>query len=222
MMLLAMAWGLALVVIWDRAYHAFHHRLDWVIPSVLCSAAIVLGPFQQSAKSLLETFAPRRWWIIWPARAALVVAIAYALNYAVRYWDPDWPTQLSPQWTWLWPRALYRVILLAPLWGVWSMPAIGQFRRPTDGTDAATRHLIVTAGPLTTAMALALPLAGTFIFLMFLPPAMRFIPPAAAIAAGIGGGGVICRIRGAICRDALLATNLLTQLAFIAAYLAVR
>ena len=43
MMLLAVGWGLALVAIWDRAYHiTFHQRLDWVIPSVLCGGATCL------------------------------------------------------------------------------------------------------------------------------------------------------------------------------------
>lgn len=223
MVLLAMAWGLLLAGIWDLTYHlTWARRLDWVVPAALCGAAIVLGPFRPAAAALLGTVLPNRWWLTWPALAALAALAALMLNHAVRYWDPDWPRQLPPAWGWLWPRALYRVLLLMPLWGVWGMLGVGQFHRPGERTDAPTRRLAETTGPLTAAIALALPLAGSFIYLMFLWTPMRFAPPAAAILAALGGGSAICRLKGGLCREALLATNLLTQLAFLAAYLAVR
>ena len=222
--LLAMAWGLALVGVWDLAYHlTWEHRLDWVVPAVLCGAAIVFGPFRPAAAALLETVLPNRWWLIWPALAALAALVALMINGAVRFWDPDWPTRhLPPAWQWLWPRALYRVMLLMPLWGLWGMLAAGQFHRPGRRTDEPTRRLAETTGPLTAAMTLALPLAGSFIYLTFLWPPMRFVPPAAAILAALGGGTAICRLKGGLCREALLATNLLTQLAFLGGYMAVR
>lgn len=223
MMLLAAAWGLILVGIWDRAFHlTFSRWLNWVVPSSLCAVVMVLGLAGRPATSLLEVLAGRRWWLLWPGRAAMATGIALMLNYAVRWWDPDWPTQLPPGWMWLWPRALYRTMLLMPLWGVWGMLALGQFRRPGPRTDEAARRLIQTTGPLTAAAMLAVPLAGTFVYFMFLPPAMRFVPPAAAAVAAIGGGSALAGIGGGISRRVMLATNCLTQLAFLAAYLAVR
>ena len=223
LVLLALAWGLALVGAWDLAYHlTWARRLDWVVPSVLCGAAIVFGLYRPAAGALLETVLPKRWRLTWPALAALAVLVALMINDAVRFWDPDWPTDLPAAWQWLWPRALYRAMLLMPLWGLWGMLATGQFHRPGRRTDAPTRRLAETAGPLTAAMTLALPLAGSFIYLTFLSPPMRFAPPAAAVLAALGGGAAFCRLKGGLCREALLATNLLTQLAFLGAYMVVR
>lgn len=152
----------------------------------------------------------------------MAIAWAVALNYAVRYWDPDWPTHLPPAAAWLWPRALYRAIMLAPVWGSWAMLVLPKFHPPTGRTDPQTRTLAQSTSPLAAAVFLALPLAGSFIYLMFLGQAARFVPPAAAILAALGGGTILIRIRGRLCREALLAANVLTQAAFILAYLVVR
>lgn len=219
-MLLSAAWGLILVGVWDRAYHlTWSSRLDWVVPSALCGVAVVAA-FRRAATALIGTFGPRRWWILWPALVALAAGIGALINYAVG--DPDWPTQLPQAWMWLWPRALYRALVLMGLWGAWGMFAVGQFCRCGPRTDAPTRRLIESTGPITVASALAVPLGASLIYLIFLPPAMRFVPPAAAIAAALGGGIVVCRLRGGACREALLATNFLTQLTFLAAWMTVR
>ena len=46
--------------------------------------------------------------------------------------------------------------------------------------------------------------------------------PAAAFVAAVAGGLVLCRRAGGVTRQALLANNLVTQIAFLLAYLANR
>ncbi len=223
-MLLGAAWGLATIGLWEAAYRLTWPRLmNWVVPAGVCAAATVLVAWRAGFLALIETVPLPRPWLKWPALLLAGACWAAVLNYALRWWNPDWPTQqLSPGLIWLWPRALYRALLLAPMWGVWSMLVLPQFHRPGAGCDPHTRALAGSVSPLAAAAALAAPLAGTFIFLRFLPAPLRFLPPAAATAAAIGGGTLITRLRGGLCREALLATNALTQSAFLTAYLAVR
>ncbi len=222
-MLLGAAWGLILVGVWELTYRLTWARLfHWVVPAAACAAATAGVAYRQGFLALTETVAGRRRWLSWAALPAAAAAWAAILNYAVRYWNPDWPTQLPPAAAWLWPRALYRAMLLAPVWGSWAMLVLPQFHRPDAGTDAHTRALAEKTSPLSAAAYLAVPLAGSFVYLMFLWPPFRFLPPAAAVLAAVGAGSVIVRVRGGLCREALLAANVVTQAGFLLAYLAVR
>jgi hypothetical protein len=142
------------------------------------------------------------------------------LNHAVRGY-PDWPTQLPPAWAWLWPKAIHRVLLLTPLWGSWSMLALGLFPRPRADADACTLQFAGSIGPLAAAAYLLAPLGGSVVYLNFLYP-WHFVPPAAALLGALGAGTLLVRLAGSLDRSALLATNVLTQLAFLAGYLLVR
>ena len=221
-MLLGIASGLIQIGLWDLTFRwTYRHFYNWVLPSAVCAAATCLVVYRRGALALIEAARPA-WWARWPWLGALAGGWTVLLNYAVRWWNPDWPTQLPPALVWLWPRALYRAMLLAAVWGHWSALVLGQFHRPADRTDPATRALAEGASPLAGAAWLALPLAGSFVFLMFLPQALRFVPPAAALAAALGGGTLLVRLHGGLCREALLATNVLTQGGFLLAYAAVR
>ncbi len=215
-------WGLAMIGLWDLGYRLTWERYTWVLPSVLCALATVGLAYRRAFEGPLGLIGLGGW-LKWPALAALAAAWAYAVNEAVRYWGQDWPTQqLSPAIIWLWPRALYRVLLLGPVWGSWAMLALPQFHRPNERTDPHTRALARGTSPLAAALYLAAPLAGTLVYLMFLPQPFRFAPPAAAVAAALGGGSLMVVAFGGLCRRALLAANVLTQAAFLWAYLLVR
>jgi hypothetical protein len=222
-MLVGGLWGLAMIGVWDVTFRLTWERLmNWVLPAAACAAATVLGAYRNGFLALLESAPLPRAWLKWPALAVLAVGFGFVLNYAVRYWDPHWPAQqISPAIIWLWPRTLYGALLLGPIWGSWAMLALPQFHRPDDSTDPHTRALARKTGPLATAVYLAVPLAGSFVYLMFLSPVLRFVPPAAALLAALGGGTLLVRLRGRLCREALLAANALTQSAFLLAYLVV-
>ena len=234
-MLLGALWGLAMIALWDIANRlTWPMTFNWVAPSALCAAAMVLGPYRRATLSLVEMLIPRRrqgspnpdvrrdvWGpLAWVGVPLIALAVGLILNGALRS-DPDWPTQLPRQWAWLWPRALYRVLLLAPVWGAWGMLTLGQFCRPSDRTDEPTRRFAESVHPITSAAALAIPLTGSLVYLNFLYP-VHFVPPLAAIVAALGGGALLARRGGALTRPALLAANVLAQLAFLLAYLAVR
>ncbi len=228
-MLLGLAWGGLLAALWDLSFRlTWPALLNWVVPAVVCAAAMTLGPYRLAAASLLEAAIGRQAspasappWVRWVALGTLTALVALGLNYAVRWWDPDWPTHLPQSWAWLWPRALYRMLILAPVWGSWSMLGLVQFHRPGPVTDAPTRQFAASVGPLAAAGYLMGPLAGSLIYMNFLYP-WHFLPAAAALAAGLGGGTALVRLRGGLCREAMLATNFLTQLLFLLAYLAAR
>ena len=227
MMLLSIAIGAVLAGLWDLTSHVtcvvWPHLLNyWVVSSLVCGLVIVFGPYRRSAASLIESAVGVGRLSRWVGPALLAAVVAVVLNYAFRQSNPDWPTQLSLQLAWLWPRPLCRVLLLMPVWGAWSMVVLVQFHRPDDRTDPPARCFAETVGPLSSAVCLAVPLAGSLMLLNFLYPWRHFIPPAAAVATALGAGTLIVRRRGRMSRKALLATNFLTQLGFLTAYLVVR
>ncbi len=209
-MLLGLLWGLVLVGLWDGVFRlTFRRRLDWVPSAALCAAAMVLGPGRRAVLALLFVDGPRfdrprLRWLRWAAPAGLALIVGVVLNYSVT-------------WRALWPRPLYRALLLMPLWGAWGTFAVGKFLRLDEDTAEATRRFLGGISPVTTAAAYFLPLAASLLSLDFAYP-WHFVPPAAATAAALGGGAGLIRLRGRLCREALLAAGMLAQLAFLLAY----
>lgn len=227
MMLLSIVFGVILAGLWDLTSHVtwvvWSGMLNyWVVSSLVCGLAIVFGFYRRSASALIESAAGRSRLGQWIGLVLLSAAVAVILHYAFRQSNPDWPTQLPRQWGWLWPRPLCRVLLLSPVWGAWSMIVLVQFRQPDERTDPPASRFAKTVSPLSSAICLAVPLAGSLIFLNFLYPWRHFIPPASAVATALVAGTLIVRRRGRLSRKTLLATNFMTQLGFLTAYLAVR
>ena len=218
MMLLSIAVGVVLAGLWGLTSHLTwvlwrNHLNYWtVFPSVVCGLVVVFGPYRRSASSLIETAVGRGRRSRWVGLALLAAGVAVILNYAFRQFNSGG----------LWPRPLCRVLLLSPMWGAWSMVVLVQFHRPDGRTDPPARCFAETVSPISSAVCLAVPLAGSLIFLNFLYPWRHFIPPASAVAAALVAGTLIVRRRGEMSRKTLLATNFLTQMSFLTAYLIVR
>ena len=217
--LLSAGWGLAQVGIWEVSHRVFWvwlGHLNWIAQSGLAAGATVLAAYRRAAWALAETIVgPRR---LWQAVAvAAMAAGAWSLYNALGWSAMDWPMRLPAAVEWLWPPAPYRVLLLAPVWGAWGMIVPGRFRRPDGRTDEPTRRFVGGIGPAAVVVYLALPLAGSLVYLNHLYP-WHFVPPMAALGAAIGGGALVVRLRGRLDRGALLATNLLTQAAFVGGF----
>jgi hypothetical protein len=227
LVLLGLLWGVLLAGLWETTYRltTWARLMGWVVPACVCAVVTVLGPCRPGCLSLAQAVTATKrpkWFRLLRRPVFLGLAGAWAaLNHALGWKEPHWPMWLPAQLAWLWPKAMYRVLLLAPVWGAWSMLVIGQFHRPTARTDPRTRHFAAGVKPIASAAYLVVPLAGTFVYLLFLWPPLRFVPPAAALLAALGGGAFIVRLRGGLDRETVLATNVVTQLAFLAACAAV-
>ncbi len=213
--ILSVGWGLVTLGIWEAVWRlTWPHLLHWIYPAAACAAALVLGPYRRACVSLARSLAPRGWrWrhLCWPALGVWAFACYHSLGWKTE----DWPSQLASWLAWLWPRAMYRVVLLAPLWGAWAMLVTVLYHRPTPATDAPTRRFARGVSATATAAALATPLAATLVGLMYVSPALRFLPPAAAVVAAAVGGWLLVRRHGGLCREVLLGCNVLTQLVFL-------
>lgn len=222
-MLIALVCGVFSAELWELVRMAtwrpplFDERL---MPSIAAAGFIMLVFLRRSALSLSELFTGRRRYLRYPAALALA-GVYWLLLWSLWQLKADYATNLPPQWGWLWPRAIFRVMVLTQLWGAWGMLVLGQFHRPSATTDAPTVGFASQAHPLTMAACLLVPLLGTVLCTRFLGT-QQFVPIATALAGTFILGSLLAIFRGPMRREILLATNLLTQMAFMSGYLLVR
>jgi len=221
LVVLSAGWGLAMVGSWIVLHRlTFPYLLNWIVPAGACAAAWVAGPYRRGWKALVRSGVPagRRWRAVRWAVLGGLAAWAFAAFHSLGWKHTDAATQLPAWLGWLWPRAMYRVMLLAPLWGVWAMLVTVMYHRPIDRTDEPTRRLAGGVSAVATAVMLAVPAAASLLSLMSVQPAWRrFVPPVAAAAAAVAGGAVLARRWGGLRREPLLACNVFTQLIFLTA-----
>ena len=156
-----------------------------------------------------------------PLAAAITLLLALAM-LGLESREPDYSDSLPWFCHWI-PRTMFRTMILAPLWGAWAMLITLQFCRPAEQTEPAVAALARGCGPLTAVMCMALPFVATvWSFRLFTYAhdwLQHLIIPGTTVLAAIVGGWLFCRLDGAPTRRGLLATNMLTQLVFILAYL---
>ncbi len=221
-MIISLAWGLVSIGLWEGGLRLF----DWysydfpLAPVALTLAVMTAWIYRRAVLSLGEVIAGDD-----ASERALgggVIVVIFALGLlGIKGWKPDWPTYLPAAWRWIRPRAMYRVLLMMPLWGGWAMLALPQFCRPGERTDRPTRALAAGCEPLIVTGFLGGILAATVLYFNYLPWTQLSIP-AATVFVAIGGGWLIVRRCGGLGRKALLATNILTQMIFLFAYLSNR
>lgn len=218
LLLLSLAWGVALACLWAGAWAVFAHSSTslHLIPALSFVLATTLWLYRPATLSLAEALAGR------DARSLGVSVVVVSLLLAgiglpgggVRS-----SLHLSVWWQWLQPYPEYRVLILAPVWGAWAMLVTCQFRKPCDQTEPAVVALARGAGPIVATASMGALMAASLCWLNFLPWTRVLIPAVAAVVATVGGP-VLCIRAGGLKRSALLAGNLLTQFAFWMAYLA--
>lgn len=219
-MVVSLLWGCCSVVLWSWTWGLFGDFSG--IPLMPVAVVLVVGLVWLYARSLLalaESLAGRDE----PRSAAVAVLVAaWALMLlGIKGWNPDFPHYLPPLLQWTRPRTMFRALLLAPIWGGWAMLLAGQFCRPSARTEPAVAAFARGCGVTTAVAVLAVLLATTVTYFNNLPWTQLGISATAVVAAA-AGGVLLCRRWGGLCRSSLLAVNLLTQIAFLLAYLAHR
>jgi len=218
---LSVIWGLAFMGIWAAAWALFGEPLGRLLPAVAVVCLFVLWPFRRALAATVELLFPSDPTARATAAAAFVVLMTLAmLSLQPDFYRPEaslpWPVAyLRP-----WPK-IYRVLILMPMWGTWSMLITAQFCRPAGEDSSAAAVFARGCRPLAAAAVMGLLLGMTITYFNFLPWEQLTIS-AVTILAAIASGLIFCRLTGGLTRRALLAANLTTLLIFVLTYLAVR
>lgn len=208
-------WGVALALTWNVAHELFGEMSGVkIMPALVSCLLITLLPFREATISLATVLARRRP----PVRALIISGIMVTLALGMICARPIWHTNSSVPMNWLWPHYLAeeaRPLLLMPIWGCWAMLVASQFCRPTQATEPAIHAMARGCGPLPPAATIVIPWVTTWLYFSAWHMLMSPVTTVLGVVAGIA----ICRWAGGLTRRNLLATNLLTQLAFFAQYL---
>ncbi len=218
---LSAAWGLIQWNLWGVSWRLFRDYEPLLMPAAVTAAVFCLLPYRRAVLALAGAVAGRE-----PGGRALAVTVVVLLlamclaRLLPDRYPPNWP--LLPWWIgWLRPpMTLYRVLVLMPLWGTWGMLIIGKFCRPSERTCPQTAALARGIGAAAAAAVMGALLLATVGYFHHLGLGGQVGMPTTTILVAIGGGAVLCRRTGGPTRPALLATNLLTQLAFLLAAIA--
>ena len=221
---LSLLWGIAMAYLFGAAGSLFGEVTGLLMmPAAVVTTATVAWLYRLAVVDLARVVARSRAEQVAPVAAAVTLVLALAMC-GLKSHQPDWSNGLPWFLHWI-PRTMFRTLILAPVWGGWAMLITLQFCRPTEQTEPAVVALGRGCGPLTAAMCMLAPFAATvWSFRMFYHAHewwQNLIIPAVTALTAIAGGWLICRLDGAPTRRGLLATNMLTQLVFILAYLAV-
>jgi len=219
-MAVSVAWGAGSTVLWSWTWGLFGDFSG--IPLMPVVAVLAVGGLWLYLRSIIALAGalggegPGR-----SAAAAIIVVVWSLALVGLKSWNPDFPIYLPYILQWIRPRMMFRALLLAPIWGGWAMLIGCQFSRPTDHTEPAVAAFARGCGPLTATAVLAVMLPATILYFNHLAWTQLSISATAMVAA-VGGGTLLCRRCGGLCLRGLLAANMLTQIAFLLAYLANR
>ncbi len=213
---LALLTGLTLIGLWSVVWRLFH---DWdrlSRPAGITAIFILTWPMRMALASIGPAFRLRSRGnqFALAAAAAALIGVGF-MSLAERYPSGYEYTMFS--WiAWIRPElSIFRVLLLMPIWGAWSMLIAGQFQPPNAATDAATRRFVRGCGPLAAAACMAMPLAGTIIYFHYMGVFGQVAVTVGTLIAAIASGPILCAIGGGLTRRALLAASLVTQIVFL-------
>ncbi|MFO0973389.1 MAG: adenosylcobinamide-GDP ribazoletransferase [Phycisphaerae bacterium] len=151
----------------------------------------------------------------------LLLLAFWALLVSVPVVNPWWPEpeDWRSKFNWLYPRPIYRHLLLAPLWGRWGVLLAACLGRTARRTDATTQAFCRAASPARLLRHSILPVSLTCIYFSrernFLIGAVIGL---AVLACSYLASVTLARRLGGQSRTTLLATGQIAQLAFLALY----
>jgi hypothetical protein len=215
----SLLWAVASVGIWGLAWQIFGGYDLLIMPPAVFLCVMLIGPFRQAAGAVVRLAGGRdsaRQAVVAAAIGLLMFGAMLSMKHRAYHNEDPWPMVVA----WARPNVeLFRVLLLMPLWGAWAMLISCQFCKVSSRAGAATRAFVAGAGPFAAALLMGALLAVTILYFAFLPWWQLCISGVTIVAAVIGGV-VFSRVNGGLDRDVLLATNLVTQIAFMLSYLA--
>ncbi len=210
---MSVAAGLALSGLWSLAQLAFGDAAH--LPALVAAGAFVAILYRRALISVAKVVSPDDGSSQQLILSLLVVAVVMC------FWALEGLNARQEDPMWLRPFQWYnRVLMIAPLWGAWAMILAPKLSRPSAQCEPAAAAFAKGCGPLVASLLVALPLAWSLMYLRFLEiwqllcvGVTMAAAPALALALGWRCGYT---------RRTLLAVNVLTQLAFVLAYLASR
>ena len=219
LMVLSGLWGAAMAYLYGAVWSLFGEVTGMpLMPAAAITVATAGWLYRRAVVDLACTLAGSKGRQAGPVVSALVVLLVLAM-LGLKSREADWPDYLPWFMHWI-PRTMYRTLILAPLWGAWAMLITVKFCRPARQTEPAVASFAAGCGPMTAAACLLVPLVPTLYAYRVWGWGCLGIP-AATISAATIGGWLVCRRTAGLTRSGLLATNMLTQLVFILAYLAI-
>ncbi|MCD4824862.1 MAG: hypothetical protein K8S55_09650 [Phycisphaerae bacterium] len=215
-------WALAAFGLWKLTRKLFGTREEThFLSGMIIAAIMLLLVYRRSARGVVKLLAGAD-----PVNQALLAAmLAVGLTVCLSVLRTDWHRQEMILWDWLaWIRPACkagRILLLLPMWGAWAMFILPHFRRVDAEASPAAAVMARGCGPLTATVLMAVLLVWSIWYFAYLPWTQLSIFGVAILAA-VGGGLYLAGRKGKMDREVLLATNLLTQLAMLLAFLANR
>ena len=208
--------GLMLIGVWIVVWKVFQ---DWdrlSRPAAVTAIVLLAWPLRRALVSIGPAlrFRERANRMAVAGAAAALIGVGFMslverrlspLEYA---W-PDWIAWIRPE------LSIFRVLLLMPVWGAWSMLIAVQFRRPDGITGPVTRRFARGCGPLAAVACMVPPLAGTIVFFHYMGQMGQLVTTGVTIVTAIVSGPILCWIGGGMTRGALLAGNMITQIVFL-------
>lgn len=214
--------SLAIVGVWGAVWPVFDMFSTIDIPVIAVVAFMLLLPYRNAAISLADLLGGRNRTARSICAAIIVAVMLTSFSLITRSFYHN-ETILPESAAWLRPDfEIYRVLLLMPLWGGWSMLVVCQFCKARERTEPAVAAFAKNCGPLATAGCMGATMAATIFYFNFLPMVSQLIMVGGTVAAAVIGGILTCALAGGLRRKSLLATNMFTQIAFVFIYLANR
>ena len=222
-MALSLGWGIVAAWLWHAAWAVFgDHSGVYLMHTAVILSVMALWLYRRGLLALGRAAGGNDAGAAGMAAAVILVVLALAMSGLRRAQDPDFVGALPDAWRWICPTVAQRVLILAPIWGGWAMLVTCQFCKPVERTERQVKSFARGCDPLAAAVCMGVALAATLLYFHFLDWAWRLTIAGVTVFAAICGGVVLVRREGGLRRSALLAVNVLTQIAFVLAFLASR
>jgi len=223
LMILSLFWGIASIGIWSACYWLFSRfsEIPSLLPALAISAFFCMWIYRNGLLAISDILLARRQ-NAKPVMLTLITVGLIIVLISLRGGDSLQDFYLPASVQWLRPfEKHFRVLLLAPLWGAWAMMIAPKFCKFSPAIEPAMSAFAGGCGPVVSALTMALPLGGSLFYFHFLGW-LGIIIPLATVISAIGGTILLCRLGGGVSRGSLVASNVLTQVVFMLAYLAAR